>query len=69
MVAFGPTNYIHLYDTWAKMLATHFLDMLEQKVKHVLAMKFVTDQESSRFQNVRGTLVIFVLVYSTAPPG
>ena len=28
-------------------LATQVLDMLEQKVKHVLAMKFVTDQESS----------------------
>ena len=38
--------------------------MLEQKVKHVSAMKFVTDQESSRFQYVRGTLVIFVFVYS-----
>ena len=63
MVAFGPTDNIHLYDTWAKMLATHFLDMLEQKVKHVSAMKFVTDQESSRFQYVRGTPVIFVLVY------
>ena len=36
--------------------------MLEQKVKHVSAMKFVTDQESSQFQYVRGTLVIFVLV-------
>ena len=66
LVAFGPTDYIHLYDTWAKMLATHFLDMLEQKVKHVSDMKFDTDQESSRFQYVRGTLVIFVLVYWTA---
>ena len=40
--------------------------MLEQKVEHVSAMKFFTDQESSRFQYVRGTTVIFVLVYCTA---
>ena len=32
---------------------------------HVLAMKLVTDQQSSWFQYLRGTLVIFVLVYST----
>ena len=52
-----------------KNLATHFLDKLEQKVKHVAATKLVTDQESSRFQYVCGTLVIFVLVYCPWSPG
>ena len=47
------------------MLATHFPGKLEQKVKLVSAMKLVTDQESSQFQYVRGTLVTFVLVLYT----
>ena len=47
--------------TWAEMLATKFLDMLGQNIN----MIFVTDQESSRYKNERGTLVISVLVYFT----
>ena len=44
MTAQSKSEYI----LCAEMLATLFLDMLEQKVQNVLAMKFVTDQESSR---------------------
>jgi len=40
---------------------------LEQRVKHVLAMKLVTDRESSWFRYVPGILVIFVLVYCEGP--
>ena len=45
------------------MLGTYFLDKLEQKVKHVFATKFFTDQESSIYKFGSGTLVISVFVY------
>ena len=48
--------------TWAQNLQTCFLDKLEQKVKHVFALKLVTDQESSIYKFGRGTLVISVFV-------
>ena len=50
------------------MLGTCFLGKLEQKVKHVFALKLVTDQESSTYKFGRGTLVTFVFVYSPPAP-
>ena len=47
------------------MLATHFQDMLEQKVKHVSAMKFVTDQESSIEKYYFWSRTVVILSWST----
>ena len=59
---FGPTDYIHLYVIYSQNLGSLVLGKLEQQVKHVFAMKFVTDQESSIYKFGGGTLVISVLV-------
>ena len=45
------------------MLKILVLGKLEPKVKHVFAMKFVTDQESSIYKFGGGTLVISGFVY------
>ena len=47
------------------MLATHFQDMLEKKVKHVSAMKFVTDQESSIEKYYFWSRTVVILSWST----
>ena len=60
---FGPTDYIHLYVIYSQNLGSLVLGKLEQKVKHVFATKFVTDQESSIYKFGGGALVISVFVY------
>ena len=60
---FWPTDYIHLYVIYSQNLGSLVLGKLEQKVKHVFATKFVTDQESSIYKFGGGALVISVFVY------